>query len=310
MYILEPVSVAYNPVALVSPPQNYGDYIEVKLSPTTTIKPDQTYRVILSNNVTQVSYNVTWSKLEIDIRKVKVERDNISIDENIAWQQRTKYNISIYEMIPQHNVWFILLGILLFIVFISPVIYKPIRKLINTQKSNGDLQKKQSKVQPMPPLPIDIIVERQPEIKSLPSPPPSENTIVKDALEKALKAIDKTHKWFKDEDEANRALTSCLKAMGFNDATYHYNLGNKRVADVFFEQSIIEGKLNPTQSDIDRLMGQLIAYLKFPFDIHIVIYGYIDNSLLEQLNEIIMKFPKKIFLTYLSDPNRGRYSEK
>lgn len=130
---------------------------------------------------------------------------------------------------------------------------------------------------------------------------------VSQALQKALLTMDTTHKWYTDEDEANRELVSCLKAMGYN-AVYHQFLGNGRTADAFFEESIIEAKLDPSQSEIDRLEGQVTEYLKFQFAVHVVLYGQVEPQLLLRIKEIISRRPDRTFLTYLPDATRLRKS--
>jgi hypothetical protein len=123
-------------------------------------------------------------------------------------------------------------------------------------------------------------------------------------LLQALKAMDDTHYKFNDENEANRELVSCLKMQG-QEAEYQPFLGNGRTADATLNGVIIEGKLNPTQSDIDRLYGQISGYLKYNRHIHIVVYGYLDRWSKDRLQrDILDKYPKQVFLTYLEHPNR------
>ena len=99
---------------------------------------------------------------------------------------------------------------------------------------------------------------------------------------KVLCQMDKTCSFYSDEDEASRELTTGLNLLG-HDAQYHYGLTEKRVADIFVDNVIIEGKLNPTQSDVDRLFGQVLDYLRFPHHIIIVLYGQTNQEIAERI---------------------------
>ena len=137
----------------------------------------------------------------------------------------------------------------------------------------------------------------------------TKSKLLEESLYKALATIDSTHAIFNDEDEANREITTCLNIMGHN-AVYHKELDNGRIADVLVDGfSIIEGKLDPKVSDIDRLVGQIGDYLTTLLPIYIVIYGTISESLLWRINEqIILKHPSKVSLVYLHKPTRTRTS--
>ena len=124
-------------------------------------------------------------------------------------------------------------------------------------------------------------------------------------LHKVLQAMDSTHKWYTNEDEANRELTTSLLVLGY-DAIYHYPLDYNRIADVFALNSIIEGKLKPNKADIDRLIGQTLSYLRTDFDIYIIIYGKIQNQELVRVQQLINEHPNRISLVYLDNPNRDR----
>jgi hypothetical protein len=132
-----------------------------------------------------------------------------------------------------------------------------------------------------------------------------------EALLQALATIDGTHSTYTNEDEANRELTSCLNAMG-HSAVYHQMLNNGRTTDILLDGiAIIEGKLDPSQADIDRLIGQMQDYISTSYPIYIVIYGNISNGLLNRINEqLISKHPDQISLVRLNNSNRSRNENK
>ena len=130
---------------------------------------------------------------------------------------------------------------------------------------------------------------------------------LEDSLMKALELMDSSAPTYSNEEEANKELVTVLKALGL-DATYQYPLGNGyRYADVKVGNAIIEGKLNPHQGDIDRLLGQIHGYSEYPYQLYIVIYGYLGNYSRKRISEFInTHYPGKVFLTYLTNPKRKR----
>jgi hypothetical protein len=130
---------------------------------------------------------------------------------------------------------------------------------------------------------------------------------IKEALLQALSTIDNTHSTYTTEDEANRELTSCLNAMG-HSAVYHQILNNGRTTDILVDGvAIVEGKLDPSQADIDRLIGQTQDYISTSYPIYIVIYGNISDGLINRINnQLINKHPDQISLVRLNNANRLR----
>jgi hypothetical protein len=125
-------------------------------------------------------------------------------------------------------------------------------------------------------------------------------------LLKALEAMDTTDKWYNDEDEANRELVSCLKSQDI-DAIYHYRLPNGRTADAKVYDFLIEGKLSPNTTEVDRLIGQLSNYSEYPYKINVVIYGELAKDAKRRIEkEIDLRYVNKVFLTYLDNPRRQR----
>lgn len=129
--------------------------------------------------------------------------------------------------------------------------------------------------------------------------------LLEESLHRCLAQMDKTNDFYRDEDEANRELTSCLNLLGHN-AQYHYPLGNRRVVDIFVDNVIIEGKLDLSQSEADRLVGQISDYLNLPYHIYIVLYGKINQSERDRVSMLIKQYPSKIDVVYLMNAKRAR----
>jgi hypothetical protein len=123
----------------------------------------------------------------------------------------------------------------------------------------------------------------------------------------AIDTMDSTYTIYSDEDEANRELTTCLNLLG-HTAKYHKSLDNGRTTDISVDRfAIIEGKLDPSQSDIDRLIGQMQDYLQTSYQIYIVIYGQINQTVVDRINsQIINNHADQISLIYLNQANRVR----
>ena len=126
-------------------------------------------------------------------------------------------------------------------------------------------------------------------------------------LKKALETMDTTAKWYNNEEEANRELVSCLKAQGINDVHYQYRLSNGRTVDAKVGDVLIEGKLSPDTSEIDRLIGQLSDYTHYGNRLNVVIYGYFNKEARRRIEDVIhTHYLNKVFLTYINNPRRNR----
>jgi hypothetical protein len=125
-------------------------------------------------------------------------------------------------------------------------------------------------------------------------------------IQQALMVMDTTHKWYTDENEANRELVDCLKIQGF-DVEYQPRLSNGSIADARIDNIIIEGKLSPHKADIDRLLGQLTEYTQIAEKVIIVIYGKLDEYAQNRIMfEVAKNYPDQVFLSYLDNPQRHR----
>jgi len=123
----------------------------------------------------------------------------------------------------------------------------------------------------------------------------------------ALEIMDTTTELYRDEDEANIELVSCLKALGLPETTYLYTLPNGRTTDAKSGNILIEGKLSPLTSDVDRLIGQLSDYAPYSNNIQVVIYGSLTDQYRDRIqNEIDRRYPHQVFLNYLENPQRQR----
>ena len=130
---------------------------------------------------------------------------------------------------------------------------------------------------------------------------------INNCIYNSLKIMDTTAKWYTDENEANRELVTSLKIQGL-DAEYQPRLPNGITADARVNNVIIEGKLSPNKSDIDRLIGQLTQYVQYSVKVNIVIYGALDNyAKLRIINEIRRRYSlNRVFINYLDNPQRNR----
>lgn len=133
------------------------------------------------------------------------------------------------------------------------------------------------------------------------------NDSIGEYIYKALQIMDTTHKWYDDEGEANRELVSVLKAQGLENVIYQYNLPNGRTVDIKVNDALIECKLSPSTSEVDRLIGQLNEYTKYSDEVHLTIFGQLDNYGRERIeNEIDDRYENHVFLNYLDNPQRQR----
>jgi len=126
-------------------------------------------------------------------------------------------------------------------------------------------------------------------------------------LLKALKAMDSTARTYTNEEEANKELVAALKVQGLN-VEYQFPLGQGyRFADAKVENALVEGKLAPTQDEVDRLIGQIQGYSEYPYQLYVVIYGFLNKYAIGRISELIEKnYQGKVFLTYLPNPQRRR----
>ncbi len=129
------------------------------------------------------------------------------------------------------------------------------------------------------------------------------NKLLSQHIQQALTQMDKTCNAYKEEDEANRELCTCLNLLGHN-AVYHSTINNRNVDILADDNAIIEGKLDPSQSDIDRLIGQISDYITFGKHIYIVIYGVLTPALLDRIHQQIVSRYGGVSLLYLDNPNR------
>lgn len=145
------------------------------------------------------------------------------------------------------------------------------------------------------------------DTKYIPQEKEDDNDTIGEHIDDALEIMDYTHKWYNDEEEANRELVSVLKAQGLNDVVYQHNLSNGRTVDIKIGDVIIECKLSPDTSDVDRLIGQLREYTKHSDEVHVVIFGQLDSNAKERIeDEIEDRYKNHVFLNYLDSPKRQR----
>lgn len=131
-------------------------------------------------------------------------------------------------------------------------------------------------------------------------------------LQRALRIMDNTAKYYNNENEANRELVSVLNAQGI-EAKYLYRLSNGRIADAEVGNVLIEGKLSPDTREVDQLIGQIGDYAQHSSDykINIVCYGELTEIGRERIEEeVLQRYAGKVFLSYLENPQRLRRLEE
>ena len=275
-------------------------HIDELVKPTADTQPNVKYLMTIAFISFKYQNTVSWTQSEIDSNTEKTLSNVIPYPEYTALTQKPKYTIDFFKLMPAHKIIDFVPGIL--ILLLGTAIFLRSKDETTNAKS----------------LDIEgIPFHSQTYDNSVSEPTPEQkakiaealkNKKVADALATALHHMDTTHIWYTDEDEANRALVTSLKVMGYEEAVYHKYLGDGRTADAFFENSIVEGKLDPQQSEVDRLEGQITEYLKYPYAVHVVLYGHIDTQLLSRIKEIVSRKPERTFLTYLPDAKRVRKS--
>ena len=137
------------------------------------------------------------------------------------------------------------------------------------------------------------------------------NKTLTQTIKQILSLMDETHSRYVDEDEANRELTTSLKALGHH-AIYQHPLCNGRTIDIYVDDfALIEGKLDIDQSETDRLIGQIEDYMIEDYHhIYLVLYGETQKSLLKRIKEqIINRYPEKTTVIYLENAKRTRGEE-
>ena len=137
------------------------------------------------------------------------------------------------------------------------------------------------------------------------------DTTINQDIYKSLTTMDGTHTCYADEDEANRELTTCLNLLG-HTALYHQDIGSGRTVDIFVDNyAIIEGKLDPTQSELDRLIGQLDDYTSRGYRTFVVLYGHVSQTIANRINgQVVPRYNGKITVIYLKEVNRVRINKE
>lgn len=280
-----------NPITIIEAKYNNNSQT-ITVSPTSKTLPKTKYSVLIDNTLFTQDFSVSWNQLELNINKLKTISHHLSTDEAKAIELHPSYSTMIYKA--EHTypkAWVILpsLALILICFLIYSKCHKPqqIKETWNTNQAS-------------PPI----------DETSNPASKPGE--LFSRLLNQALTIMDETAKWYSNEDKANRELVSCLNSILYQydtkgKAIYHYYLGDGRTIDAKIYHILMEGKLSPSQSEIDRLLGQLSDYTKYSNEIHIVIYGSLSDMAKSRiLNEISDRYPDIVFLDYLNNPKRQR----
>ena len=138
---------------------------------------------------------------------------------------------------------------------------------------------------------------------------PPKATHIKEHIDQALSTMDEVSKWYNDEEEANRALVQALKQYG-HSVTYQYQIPGGLTVDANVDGYLVEGKLEPSMDEFNRLIGQIHAYLSHSQYLYVVFYGRLEPQYLIRINELTSAhFLGRIFLSYLPSPHRHRLSK-
>lgn len=100
----------------LEPTTNY--YWQIQVTPTATAKPDVSYLILLNNGVIKQEYKVSWSQLELAIHKPKTIANKISQDEYTALSMHTAYTTQTFEARLKHQIWYLIRGIVILVMFI------------------------------------------------------------------------------------------------------------------------------------------------------------------------------------------------
>jgi len=126
-------------------------YSQIQAEPTANAKPNTDYLITTNNGLTAQTYSVSWNNAELTIYKAKTITDRISQDAYTALQQKSQYTVNIVDRKPQHNMLFIVPGILFFVLGLilyvisvakEPVTRDPWEKWMDV---TNDANKKESK---------------------------------------------------------------------------------------------------------------------------------------------------------------------
>lgn len=100
-------------------PRNYMEsgifapkrYIQYELIPGDMTKTDVTYRVIVDNGLVRREDKVSWSALELGIRKSKVITHSLSADEYTAVSVLPQYKMMVYEVKPERDLSYLMIPV-------------------------------------------------------------------------------------------------------------------------------------------------------------------------------------------------------
>jgi hypothetical protein len=90
-------------------------YSQIQVEPTVTAQPNTDYLITTNNGITAQTYSVSWNQAELAISKLKTITDRISQDAITGLHQKSQYTVNISEKVAQHEVIFIIPGILFFV---------------------------------------------------------------------------------------------------------------------------------------------------------------------------------------------------
>jgi len=93
-------------------------YSEIQVEPTQATEPNTSYLLVLDSGVVKQKYRMSWSQLELAIRKAKTATNKVSQDEYTALGMQQQYATSAFELRPQHQPLYLVPGLVILTGFI------------------------------------------------------------------------------------------------------------------------------------------------------------------------------------------------
>lgn len=127
----------------LGPKEAYYSLIQVE--PTVTAQPNTDYLITTNNGITAQTYSVSWNQAELAISKLKTITDRISQDAITGLQQKSQYTVNISEKVAQHDIIYIIPGILFFvlgaILWVMSVVKEPVGHGEGVDVTNQEINK-------------------------------------------------------------------------------------------------------------------------------------------------------------------------
>ena len=224
-------------------------HINEQVQPSADTQPNVKYLMTVAFISFKYQNTVSWTQSEIALKTEKTLSNVIPYAEYTTLTQNRTYTVDFFKLTPAHKIIDVVPGI--FILVLGTAIF------LRSKDETTNAQ----------PLDVEgIPFHSQTYDNSVSEPTPEQkakiaetvkNKKVADALATALHHMDTTHIWYMDEDEANRALVTSLKVMGYEEAVYHKYLGDGRTADASLKIRLLKVNLIPNNPKLIDWRGKL-----------------------------------------------------